>query len=386
MSRLAMDITANDVPAILAALKKDGIWIAPQYAGRISAKQLASIKAAAAHDGVKTYIVVGDVDYRSTDFPGGQDGLLRDLHSELNVDGAYLSTSPGDLDNEVHVLSFPDNDDIDSAGTVAHDTAGHGLTAQLLGTLKWIQKGGASDYLDKSLESSSGGSRSGTSAPANTGSVSHTSTIVVSAVVIAVAVIAALAVLLVRKSRAAARRSGFRPSKAVLANVRAAEDRDWATRAQSAVLALGEAIDATPVPKAPTDAWQAALDHYDAARRVLDRPKHPTADDIGALVLAQRGTAALTAAKAEKGWSPVSTCYFNPLHGVSRREVRWQTVDVPACAACAKAIQAGTEPHDVLDLVHDGVPRPYFQLDVQPWARTGYGALDGDLVGALLTD
>ncbi len=37
----------------------------------------------------------------------------------------------------------------------------------------------------------------------------------------------------------------------------------------------------------------------------------------------------------------------------------------------------------MLDLDADGEPRHYFELDVEPWSSTGYGALDPDLPGRL---
>ena len=40
-------------------------------------------------------------------------------------------------------------------------------------------------------------------------------------------------------------------------------------------------------------------------------------------------------------------------------------------------------PNDILDVVRDGTPVHYFETDAEPWASTGYGALEPDLVERL---
>ena len=52
------------------------------------------------------------------------------------------------------------------------------------------------------------------------------------------------------------------------------------------------------------------------------------------------------------------------------------------CATCRKDLAAGRRP-DILDVVRDGVPVHYFATDAEPWASTGYGALEPDLLTAL---
>ncbi|MFT4287547.1 hypothetical protein, partial [Nocardioides sp.] len=178
--------------------------------------------------------------------------------------------------------------------------------------------------------------------------------------------------------------------ESVLRTVRAAEDERNESRAQAAVLALGERIDATDFSATTARArasWQAALDHYDVASRILDG-SHSPADAVGALVLAERGQEALRAAAQGHGWRPGRRCYFNPLHSLATTTATWtdsgRTVKVPACQACARALQAGQEPPDVLDFVVGGRPRHYYRLDLGAWSRTGFGSLDPDLLSQLL--
>ena len=70
-------------------------------------------------------------------------------------------------------------------------------------------------------------------------------------------------------------------------------------------------------------------------------------------------------------------CFFDPRHGAGTNATRWQLgtqeTDIPACRACAQAIEQDRAP---LALQDDG--RPYFERDTL-WARTGFGAIADDL-------
>jgi hypothetical protein len=119
-----------------------------------------------------------------------------------------------------------------------------------------------------------------------------------------------------------------------------------------------------------------ALDLEAAAAMALDRRGKPI-DDLGALVLAERGREALRDHERER-------CYFDPRHPGWAKPTRWTTgratIEVPACKGCARAIAARKVP----DSVWDG-DRPYWQRETV-WARTGFGALQRDMRRALLED
>ncbi|HWU32228.1 MAG TPA: hypothetical protein VN108_05095, partial [Marmoricola sp.] len=172
----------------------------------------------------------------------------------------------------------------------------------------------------------------------------------------------------------------------VLTNIAETRDREREQTLAAEVLALGEAIGATTMGSGAADSWQAALDHYDLARRIMER-KHSPADTVGALVLARRGQAALKAAGLGKSWTPDPSCYFNPLHSSGTTTVTWKgergMVAVPACAPCAASIKAGHEPEDVLDFADHHGRKHYFDLDLGIWSQTAYGSLDVDLVTRL---
>ena len=170
-----------------------------------------------------------------------------------------------------------------------------------------------------------------------------------------------------------------------MTRIRQAHDRRLGERARADLLALGEAIDATEIgPDHDRTSWQAALDHYDAARRFLDPdPGRDVLDVVGAIVLASRGQAALAAASRGKDYEPTAPCFLNPLHGnaTSSRsiELDGRAIKVPLCAECRAALTKARIP-DILDVERGGRPLHYFETTDEPWASSGYGALEPDLL------
>lgn len=205
--------------------------------------------------------------------------------------------------------------------------------------------------------------------------------------------LAVVAVVLARR-RLRSTGSGRRPATftlpdSVLDRVREAEDAQLVRRARADVLALGEAIDETEMGTGAGAAWQAALDHYEAASRLLPAEPDETVDPLdatGAVVLAKRGSAALAAARKGTPFVPTTPCFLNPLHGAGTKGRRLEhgtfSVDAPVCPRCRRDLGAGRRP-DILDVLHRGKPQHYFETDREPWASTGFGALDHDLVRRL---
>ena len=210
-----------------------------------------------------------------------------------------------------------------------------------------------------------------------------------------VLLLAAGAVGLRRLGRRSSRRPGgaFVLPDSVLDRVREAEAAETRRRARADVVALGERIDATDLDAHASElaatSWQTALDHYDAAARLM--PSDATAevdllDAVGAIVLAQRGDGALTAALASKAYVPTTPCFLNPLHGNGDRtqlvEHGGVRVKAPLCRRCRADLKAHRRP-DILTVVVRGKPEHYFETGREPWASTGFGALEPDLVGRL---
>lgn len=147
-------------------------------------------------------------------------------------------------------------------------------------------------------------------------------------------------------------------------------DRGEARRAaQEGVAGLARAI---AEASAPPDA---ALRLYDAASTVLSRRRATAVDFVGAEVLATAGRSALDG----HDWRP---CFFDPRHGEGSRVTRWRRggddATLPACAACARAVEQGRAPASLPDR---GVP--YWERD-GVWARTGFGAIDDRVADVVL--
>jgi uncharacterized membrane protein YgcG len=103
---------------------------------------------------------------------------------------------------------------------------------------------------------------------------------------------------------------------------------------------------------------------------------------------------ALLAGKAPPERRP--PCFFDPRHGPSARDVEWAppggaTRKVPACEACAQAVERGDEPAS-REVVARGRRIPYWNAPSYfgPWAGGyfapfgGTGFLSGLFVGELL--
>ncbi|WP_370615951.1 hypothetical protein [Mumia sp. Pv 4-285] len=104
-------------------------------------------------------------------------------------------------------------------------------------------------------------------------------------------------------------------------------------------------------------------------------------DAVGALVLAKAGRHELGRA-GKPGTERYVPCFFDPLHGRAFHAVSdpgRRSVDVPACRRCSEALSSGGTPRALIfPPVRRRQLRPYYEENTV-WARTGYGALDGQL-------
>jgi hypothetical protein len=382
--------------AIEDELGTDGVWVAPELRNQVSPADEAKIEKAVAQATTPTYVTLVDLDSGDPLTNGDAEQLAGVIRDDTGRSGLYigLDLQIGDDPYTLELNSFPEDYGLFYAARVAAVEHPDDLAAQTLRVLDLMESGDAEQlYDDLTPEQRDQVSGAGSSGSGEDGGGLGVGP--VSAIVALVALVVAGVVLARRRrpralSAPTATGAAFTLPPAVLSTVRAAEDQRTESQAQHDALALGEAIDAAeldPRRSQALPAWQAALDHYDVARRILDRD-HSPADAVGAIVLARRGRSALAAAVRGRGWQPTPSCYFNPLHEGATRPVRWEDgrsgVRVPACAACAVDIGAGREPDDVLDFVADGSPAHYFKLDLGAWSETGYGALDTDLLGELV--
>ncbi|UYM03989.1 hypothetical protein [Solicola gregarius] len=367
----------DDVPLkrIENALQDDGVWVSPDLRSSVSRADEDRIEHAVDDAKEDVYVALVEVPYDDPMLHGDVEAMFTIVSNDTGIQGTFLG-----LENyekpAVTATSIGGDDDAMYAAWAAEARHPDDLTDQVVDTIGLIENGTALEVYNRLEESGSvpGGTQSSDDSGLGVGLVAG---LVVAAVVVAIGI-----GLLVRKQRRA--KDGFALPTNVMSTIRAAEEQRLHKRANDDVLHLGERIDDAPMSGA-SHAWQAALDHYGQARRILDRSSAP-ADIVGAIVLAERGASALDAALDGDEWTAVTPCYFNPLHGAAVRTAQWggdNGVDVPACAACADSLDGGRTPDDILDFVSEGVPQHYFSLDLPPWSDTGYGSLDADLLGRL---
>ncbi|MFY0405904.1 hypothetical protein [Solicola sp. PLA-1-18] len=365
-----------DLTPVQQALTATGVYVDPSMAADVPASVVRELIAEVRGADPAVYVVVYPLDSGDA-FNGDGNALARTIVDDGGPAGTYLVAYEDYSGPTVDAvtLGVPEQDLRDSSvPLLARAAADGGLDAQLQEVVPAVVDG----TVDRALEQAE---EDGRIESYSSGTGSDDGSVVVPAVGggVLVALVAIAVVVLRRRAR---RRRQLALPRAVLGRVRAAADRRLATRAETEVLALGEAIDAHEIaPTDDTDAWQAALDHYELARRVMERADG-TADVVGAVVLAERGTAALQQADRGAAWEPQKPCYLNPMHGRATTTTRWHDATFPACRACDRDVERGREP-DALVVTVGGRSVHYAEADVEPWASTGYGSLDPDLVAAL---
>lgn len=388
-----MDVTEDLLARIWTSLDETGVWVAPELAGEVSAEELADLQEAVAAVPTPTYVVVqpladGDL------FGGDPKELLTRLHDRYEGEGLYLAPqfSRGDH-GLLYMVDRAWGTDLDPWQAVAVANARHGegeeryiedLGAYLVETAELLTDDTLPQAYEEEVASGFPSSSSSTS-PGPSYDEGPSTELLVGAglgVILIVAVVAGY-----RRGR---RPRTFVLPDSVVAQVREAQADRAEQEARRTLLLLGDAIRTHDLdPGDDSQAWQAALDHYDAAARVLDTrgADLDALDAVGALVLARRGRAALDDATSGRPYRPAPTCYLNPLHGAptkkSTRLVQGgHTGDVPLCADCRADLKSGRAP-DALRVQRRGRAVLYVDSGAEPWASTAYGALGGDLVTAL---
>jgi len=123
----------------------------------------------------------------------------------------------------------------------------------------------------------------------------------------------------------------------------------------------------------------------DAAKRVKDMGAVSRAIAEGQYHLARAD--ALAAGQPEPERRP--SCFFDPRHGMSVRDVYWTPSDggtgrtVPACSACAHKVDQGIEP-EIRNVEVDGAPVSYVNAGFAPAYWGGFGFGPGLFTGFLL--
>lgn len=393
-----MSIGDQQLAQIEQQLRVDHVYVDPSMRTTIRPEVLAEVRQLVKGSPQTINVVITPLSYDDPNFHGRTELLTGTLHSDLGGDAAYITVlRVYDSTPQISVNGYG-IDGASDAAYVARELYPDDASAALLKATQLLHDGNAQkayEQLQQARESPSASPTTGTTTDSGSGSSEpqHVSAVSLSVLVVLLALVAVWGTWLRRlrsrrpaeNSRDAVTTRPFTLPVTVLGHIRAAQEAETVKRAEREVLALGERIDGTDLlPRANTASWQAALDHYDLARRILDRSNGP-ADVVGAVVLAERGQDALTAATAGSAYLPVPPCFFNPLHGPGK-PTEWEGVagrtTVPMCADCARAVSHGSRPA-VLDFLVNGKAQHYYDLDLEPWSSTGYGSLVPDLTGAL---
>ena len=136
----------------------------------------------------------------------------------------------------------------------------------------------------------------------------------------------------------------------------------------------------------------AALSAYERGTTALDAARRPS--DMGAVSRAiAEGHYHLASAEALAAGQPRPdrrpSCFFDPRHGMSVRDVYWTPPDggpgrdVPACSACAHKVDQGIQP-EMRKVEVDGAPVNYVNAGFAPAYWGGFGLGPGLFAGFLL--
>ncbi|KAA1422420.1 hypothetical protein FE697_014830 [Mumia zhuanghuii] len=386
-----------DLDAIWASLDETGVYVDPSMTSQITADQVAEIEANVARTEEPTYVVAYPLAF-DDEFSGRAEDLLATVHDHNPQPGVYLATDTGFGEPRLEGKSWETTTD-DYAAYKVTFAAEHehpsNLGDQLVAATEMLADGTTearyneewTEY-EKESESTSSSTSSSSSYDDGGGSTGPivAGSLTIAIVVVAIALARTWRRYKIERGDIPGRKKAFALPASVVERVRDAHDSALIARADRELLALGELIDETDM-QGDAAAWQAALDHYDAAKRTRGEGSKPDVlDVVGTLVLVERGSAALDAATAGKAYKPTAPCYLNPLHGAANGRTTLDTatgkVTVPLCAACRRDLKAHRRP-DILDVVRGGKPVHYFDSGVEPWASTGYGSLELDLVTQL---
>lgn len=375
-------------------LQSDHVYVHPSMRKHLSEDAEATLSSALTALPDPTYVVLYPFE-RDDQFGGKPGDLLTLLHQAHPEPGVFLSNttvvvpdsySAVDVDGRQWGIAGERNSDLDYELTaLVREAKPQSVEEALTETVQLMALG--DDEFDAAYQEHREAQDAAWEARREQlDEESGTSPVLVGTLIVAAVVAAAVAARVWRTKRSQRRQLSLPPS--AMARVRAANERTLRSRAHDETLALGEALDAYEInPRDDRDSWQQALDHYQVAARLIEDDSAPLLDVVGAIVLTQRGEAALNRALAGKSWRPAAGCFLNPLHphGNTGRPVllAGRSTAVPVCDRCRRDLERGNVP-EILDVLDDDErPQHYFDTDVEPWASTGFGSLEPDLLAAM---
>lgn len=366
-----------DVAAIAADLADDNLHVDPSVADQVTPDQLAAITASIDASSTPVYVLALPLESDAQTSPVQ---LVSLVHRELPQDGIWFVTRQSydeswRIESTTYGVSAENADFY--ARIVAEELYPTDLGLQLQKTTELIAAGTAETAYNETFPER-GPDRTTTRQDDDAQLLGVDLPVALTGIGVLAVIVAVVAMR--RRPR---RRGEIAVEDRTLRRISTAQTDSWRHRAEEETARLGERVTKHEIADtSDRAAWTAALDHYEAANRVLDRTTS-AADSIGALVLARRGDDALDHAIAGRPWQPTAMCFFNPLHGAVTTTARWNTHagarDVPACVDCRRLVRKRREP-DFLDLPVGDTVVHYLDSDAEPWASTGYGSIEPDLL------
>lgn len=375
-----------DPAEIAADLADTGTHVDESLTDDVAAEQRDEIEALTTDAETPVFVLAVPLDHDS-ELSANQ--LVSLVHRELDEDGVYFVSSGSTefgwrLESTSYGVSTDNENNL--ATYVAADRYPSDLGMQLVDTLELFDSGKARQEYEKLSanreQNESGESRTETQSGEPAQILGMDVPVAIGGVLVLLAAVLTAWALTRRRRQS----DGLELKRRALRRISSAQTRQWRRRAESETAALGDRIRELEIgQQADGDAWTAAIDHYQAATAVLDRSTD-AADSIGAIVLTRRGDDALEQAVAGRSWTPTASCFFDPLHGTATTNAPWKTSagsrEVPCCTTCRRHIDRRREPR-ILDLPTADTVVHYMDSDAEPWASTGYGALDPDLLHRL---
>lgn len=364
------ELTPEVVAEITAQMQGDGVWVAPEFAAehQVTAAQERELEAAVARTvtgETPVRVVLVDVPAQGT-FNGRPEKLAGWINDDL--DTGYVWVIPdARFEPRVQVTSTIEQPvGLYQVAELVQRDHPDDLVAQTLQAVELSQ-----------LSSSELAQMEASSRPAADPEPREGDGVAAAWVIGGLVLTGVVALVAARAGwrRWRASRTEFGLSATAVHHVTQAQERELRARAEQQTDALGIALSGDLDLSGPVGT--AALDHYTAARLVLeDRPQ--SADLMGALVLARRGHAAvqrLASSAGDTAWQPPLPCWSNPGHDWAV-PVRGTDRSEPAlCAACRRS---GPQ-RDVFRVAVGRSTLPWFEADLGVWTTTGFGVGTPDL-------
>lgn len=356
------------------ALRQGPVYVDPAAADQLTSSQKAALEKKIKDADKPVFVAVLPA---TSAFP--PDHLLQDLRSDTGITGVYAVRLGNGFDAGADPQVMPVRAVANLTTAVKAPGTGTDAATQL------------NAFVDRAVEQARGSAPASWSGGSDGGANG-------AAPLAGLVVLGAVAVLGGGAAYAVVRRNRRRQAeeeRASLDKLRVVVDED--------ITAYGETLDRLdfhPAEAGADDAMRAdyerALDSYEDAKSRMAAARRPS-DVRGVTEALEDGRYSLAVLDARRAHRELPArrppCFFDPRHGPSVADVRWQPSggtarEVPVCAADEVRLREGRDPMSRTVDAGDGSRRPYWEAGPAygPWAGGyfGGGLLPGLLVGTML--